>query len=342
MEPIAASDLYEQDKRERPELSFGCSVLDDAVGRLPTCGINEISGEAGAGKTQFCLSLSLQCQLPVSSGGLDGACAYITCGEGEFPIRRLSQLQSSPAFTGCTLEKIHIEQCYSPEDMTKTLRTRIPEMCENNGIRLLIIDSLAGLVRNEYEQDIVDMMDRTTFLFRLASTLKWLADIYKVCVLVINQVTSTGFESTSSASVSSGTFVDLKPALGLVWTSCVNTRIMLYRDSSNTRAVEYPSFNTGQVGGEENEVNVNIVQKGLEDENRNQLTNCQEKNQKIKYLTRSRRYISLQFSPIHPRKFCQYEITIGGIKGFCNSINNAKSTAAFASSSSSSSSSVNS
>ena len=180
MEPKTAFELLQQHKSERPDLSFGCGVLDNAIGRIPICGINEISGEAGAGKTQFCLGLALQCQLPLSSGGLNGACAYITSGEGEFPIRRLSQLQASPAYEKCTLEKVLIEQCYSPEDMTATLRTKIPEMCEKNSIKLLIIDSLAGLVRSEYETKSSDIRERTTFSFRFASALKWLADVHKV------------------------------------------------------------------------------------------------------------------------------------------------------------------
>ena len=326
MEPKTAFELLQQYNNERPDLSFGCGVLDKAIGRIPTCGINEISGEAGAGKTQFCLGLSLQCQLPISSGGLGGACAYIISGEGEFPIRRLSQLQTSPRYEGCTLEKVLIEQCYSPEDMTTTLRTKIPEMCEKNSIKLLIIDSLAGLVRNEYEANSSDIRERTTFLFRFASALKWLADVHKVCVLVVNQVTSTGFESTSSTSTSHSTFADLKPALGLVWSTCVNTRIMLYRDSSNARSCEY-STTTNRVNEGENQVNVNSIQ-FLNDENE---TCTVDNSHKIKYLTCSRRFISLQFSPIHKRKTCQYEITMGGIKGIFNDVdvnhNYAKSVA---------------
>ena len=325
MEPKSACELLQHYKDERPGLSFGCRLLDDAIGCLPICGINEISGEAGSGKTQFCLSFSLQCQLPITSGGLNGSCAYITSGEGEFPIRRLSQLQSSPAFRDCTLERVFIEQCFSPEDMITILRTKIPEMCEKKYIKLLIIDSLAGLIRHEYEQDIKDMKSRTTFLFRFASALKWLADIHKVCILVVNQVTSTGFESTNS--ISCGSFFHLKPALGLAWTTCVNTRIMLYRDSSNTRACEFPCT-TNQINTEGKQVNVDSVQTGIENgnhnqlpSNRNQLAAQVESTNKIKYLNRSRRFISLQFSPIRPREICEYEITVGGIKGVVSSVN---------------------
>ena len=34
----------------------------------------------------------MQAQVSPLRGGLDGSVAYISCGEGQFPIRRLSQL----------------------------------------------------------------------------------------------------------------------------------------------------------------------------------------------------------------------------------------------------------
>jgi RecA/RadA recombinase len=62
-------------------------------------------------------------------------------------------------------------------------------LCRSKGIRLLVIDSLAGLVRNEYNTKLKnDMIERTKVLFSLAETLKWLSDVYKLCIVVVNQV----------------------------------------------------------------------------------------------------------------------------------------------------------
>ena len=145
MTPVSAFDLF---NGERPELSFGCEKIDRVIGMLNVAGITEISGEAGTGKTQFCLCLSLQCQLPVSKGGMNGSCTYLNCGEGQFPIRRLNQLAGSysPDITQQTkfLENVMIEQSYSPEEALNTLSKKIPEMCLSKGVKLLIIDSLAG------------------------------------------------------------------------------------------------------------------------------------------------------------------------------------------------------
>lgn len=45
------------------------------------------------------------------------------------------------------------------------------------------------MVRSDYDSNSInDMAARTTLLFRLAKELKWLSDIHKTCVVVINQV----------------------------------------------------------------------------------------------------------------------------------------------------------
>jgi RecA/RadA recombinase len=116
-------------------------------------GITEVAGEAGCGKTQLCLMLSLQVsilthyhkprhqsrishmcgsqiQLDEVCGGRSGAAAYLSCGEGTFPIRRLSQLAT--AYEGRTgiscdqyLSNVHIEQCYNIDD-AQVILVRLP------------------------------------------------------------------------------------------------------------------------------------------------------------------------------------------------------------------------
>lgn len=49
--------------------------------------------------------------------------------------------------------------------------------------------SVAGLIRNEFDaKHKNDMSQRTVLLFALARQLKALADRYKLCVVVVNQV----------------------------------------------------------------------------------------------------------------------------------------------------------
>lgn len=45
------------------------------------------------------------------------------------------------------------------------------------------------MVRTEYDSSSsADMALRTSLLFRVAKELKWISDIFKVCIVVINQV----------------------------------------------------------------------------------------------------------------------------------------------------------
>jgi hypothetical protein len=72
----AASSLAEQ---QTERLSFGCPVLDRFLGGglLPT-GITELAGEAGSGKTQLCMQLMMQVQLPASQGGREAGSALFS------------------------------------------------------------------------------------------------------------------------------------------------------------------------------------------------------------------------------------------------------------------------
>ena len=139
-------DLYEEAKLTKfnERLSFGCKIIDSITGGLVSQGITEISGEAGAGKSQICMMLSLHCQLNGLSGGLSGSTAYLSCGEGEFPIRRLQQLaefyeKQYGVSSYSLLAGVHIQKCYSTENLIETIGT-IPKMCRENNVRLVIID----------------------------------------------------------------------------------------------------------------------------------------------------------------------------------------------------------
>lgn len=126
-------------------LSFGCPILDEATGRIPTQGISEISGEAGSGKTQLCLTLALRCHLPCSSGGLSGSTAYMSCGESDFPIRRLQQLATSletrhKISQSEFMSNVHIERCFNSDNIYESLTGRLPEMCKSQNVKLVIID----------------------------------------------------------------------------------------------------------------------------------------------------------------------------------------------------------
>jgi DNA-repair protein XRCC3 len=251
---LATSLLVEESNvplfKER-SISLGCHLIDNVTGGIKTQGITEIVGEAGCGKTQCCLILSLHNHLSINQGGLNGSCAYLCCGEGEFPIKRLSQLASIyekkyniPALE--FLNNIHIEMCLNTENVLETISSRLPEMCQKLGVTLIIVDSLAGAIRCEYDiKSSKEMKDRTSKLFCFSSNLKRLADSYKVAIVVVNQVTGGGFtdkqEKQNALHNNNNNFFDMNkstiPALGLAWSHCINTRIMLRKDENTVRSI---------------------------------------------------------------------------------------------------------
>lgn len=74
--------------------------------------------------------------------------------------------------------------------------------------------SLAGLIRMEFDnRQLQDMTARTTWLFGFAQELKMMSELFRVAVVVVNQVQGSGFTSGSDSDAVSGRV----PALGLAW-----------------------------------------------------------------------------------------------------------------------------
>lgn len=148
----------------------------------------------GSGKTQFCLSTSLTCALNGIRSGSGWNVAYICCGEGNFPLKRFLQLAenivSDPLEREEVLRSVHIETCHTIDDAFHTVDALIPSMCQRGvRIRLVIIDSIAGLVRTEFDtRTAKEMAARTNMLFKFSSKLKWLSDTYKLGIIAVNQV----------------------------------------------------------------------------------------------------------------------------------------------------------
>jgi RecA/RadA recombinase len=278
---ISAHDLL---LKRRPMLSIGDAKLDSLLrGGFPCQGITEVSGEAGAGKTQFCLTLCLQCHVEEAYGGLHGNAVYLSCGEGLFPQRRLEELalQLSNKYLALSpqnpyyekekfMDDVFIQEFHTLESVLEVLTNDVPKMCNKKNTKLVIVDSIAGIARTEFKQDSSmnssstntnmkrsfseSQQIRLNTLHQIALRLKWVADTFSVCVIVVNQVSASGFREQNQA-VWSGIDMDIAPSysgfkdgtifypktfsvtpsLGLFWSNMINTRILLERDSTNIR-----------------------------------------------------------------------------------------------------------
>ncbi len=234
---------------EDPCLSLGCQILDAFLRGGLRKGVTELAGESACGKTQFALQLLLQAQLPVEQRGLNSASFYL-CTE-DLPITRLKQLAEAynvkypwtAEYDFC--QNVFIERVTAVEDFLDVLFHRLPTFLEKRrDIRLIVIDSIASVLRTEFEQG--EYSDRATLLFSIGSQLAQLASAYSCIILVINQVTDKVQNeeyklcpSSTNSSVclshwsvrSSGRLVT--SSLGLSWAHCVNTRLFLSRELSS-------------------------------------------------------------------------------------------------------------
>ncbi|RAL61556.1 hypothetical protein DID88_009595 [Monilinia fructigena] len=158
--------------------------------------ITEITGESGAGKTQFLLTLLLSAQLPAPHG-LAAPTLYIST-ESSLPTTRLSQLLRTHPFLSShpyppSLDRIISIVTPDLESQDHILRFQVPVAIKRHGIRLLIVDSVAANYRAEFERPGVtkgggNMAQRSAELVRLGQLLREIAREFEVAVVVANQV----------------------------------------------------------------------------------------------------------------------------------------------------------
>jgi len=179
------------------------STLDDALdtalgGGIPTGYVTEITGESGAGKTQFLLTLLLAVQLPPPRG-LGKTAMYIST-EAALSTRRLAQIISAnptlravDADSRPSLDNIISQATPDLESQDHILTFQVPVAIERRDVGLLVLDSVAANFRAEFERSAgqgqsSSMGARSAELVRLGMQLHELATKYKISVVVANQV----------------------------------------------------------------------------------------------------------------------------------------------------------
>lgn len=207
--------------------------LDSALGGgLPNGAITELVGPAGVGKTQFCLGVSVMACMEYLSDV--GRVLYIDT-ERKFSAERLVEIARSrfpmalekQAAVAHMLEQVLVKSPKNSAELLFILENLQSSVIDYN-IKIIIIDSIAALVRSEFGTQ--DIADRQKLLGKQASCLKFLAESFRISILVTNQVMSQ-FDGSRTES--------LKAALGPLWAHAVNTRLVMSirRSESNNDEV---------------------------------------------------------------------------------------------------------
>jgi len=248
-----ALSLLERSEQQQSFFPTSLDALDKQLHGGLACGtITEIAGPAGCGKTQFCIMLSVLATMPQDRGVLDASVIYIDT-EAAFSATRLVEIASNrfpDLFNSNEIllqlsERIHVyweSTCSSLWDRLQ----RLEEEVISKRVKLIILDSVASLVRKEFDSRVSrNLNERTALLSKEAAILKCLAETFHIPVVVTNQITTrfvglgtgAGNPLNSSEAFEDVDGADAEPAgddgshvtaaLGNTWSHAVNTRLIV-------------------------------------------------------------------------------------------------------------------
>ncbi|MFQ6094915.1 MAG: DNA repair and recombination protein RadA [Candidatus Bathyarchaeia archaeon] len=131
-------------------LKTGSRRLDELLGGgLETQTITEFYGEYGSGKSQMAHQLCVNVQLPIEKGGLEGGALYIDT-ENTFRTERILQMANHIGLDPDeAVENIIVAEAYN-SDHQMFLLENSDQIIKENGIRLIVVDSLTAHFRSEY------------------------------------------------------------------------------------------------------------------------------------------------------------------------------------------------
>ncbi|XP_070571509.1 DNA repair protein RAD51 homolog 3-like [Ptychodera flava] len=248
---MSALEKLKEEQELTSVITF-CEELDDILGGgVPMTKITEMCGVPGIGKTQLCMQLAVDVQIPAVFGGCEGEAVYVDT-EGSFMVDRvidiaqgtvthcqhITGIENNPehkeAMDGFTVEsilsKIYVYRC---SDYLQLLATVIllPEFLQSHTkVKLVVIDSVAFHFRSNFD----DMASRTRILNGLAQNLIKMATQFQLAVVLTNQMT-TRFRSDVRGQS------QLVPALGESWGHASTIRVILFWENNQRFARLYKS-----------------------------------------------------------------------------------------------------
>jgi RecA/RadA recombinase len=205
-----------------PRVSWRCDALDAVWGGgVQLTGVTELAGSAGTAKTQCALWLAGSVLQQHGEAGV-----VFVCTEGNFPSKRYAQLcEDVPDAQSRTV----IERAASMDELWTLLQQRLPILLVRCKAKLVVIDSI-GALRGDYEAS--ETGARSEMLWQIGQYLKWVNERYDCGVIVTNQVRALMTENAPPhLSAFRSAEEQVTPALGLVWSNVVNTRIMLSKSA---------------------------------------------------------------------------------------------------------------
>lgn len=180
------TDRYEQ-RQEMQKISTNSDSFNELLdGGIETQSLTELYGEFGAGKTQIAHHLAVNVQRPEEEGGLGKGAIYIDTEDTFIPERIEQMAEAQGMDSDEVLDNIHVARALN-SDHQMLLAEKAKQICENEEIGLIVVDSLMAHFRSEYVGR-GELAKRQQKLNKHMSTLLKAANTYNVAVILTNQV----------------------------------------------------------------------------------------------------------------------------------------------------------
>lgn len=230
-------------------MSSLCPILDrDLLGGLGlplgSGHVVELVGEAGSGKTQWALQLAISCGIHC-----DSPVIFIST-ERSFPSERLVEIAfgrchgmgmegKEEALVTSLVEQVIVESVRSISESMVLFESRLEWLVSRVRAKLIVVDSIAGVFRYE----VTEAKERAPYLYRVARALKRIGSKHEAGVILLNHVVEHIPQSFTPGIPTSepdlfprhdpnpnpDLLMTKKASLGMLWSSCINTRIFLSR-----------------------------------------------------------------------------------------------------------------
>ncbi|XP_035999315.1 DNA repair protein RAD51 homolog 3 [Fundulus heteroclitus] len=237
---VTALELLQKEEEFGSIVTFS-SRLDEALGGgIPVGKVTEICGAPGVGKTQLCLQLAVDVQVPPCFGGLGGQVIFVDT-EGSFQLQRVVDLAGA-AVRHCSLlaedeeqrvamttfsvetilSNIFLVRCRDYVELLAELHLLPDFLRDRPKLRLLVVDSVAFPFLRLHD----DLSQRTRLLQGLGLQLIATATCHSIAVVITNHMTTRLRGGQSQ----------LVPALGDVWGHAPSIRLLLQWEESRRLA----------------------------------------------------------------------------------------------------------
>lgn len=244
----------EERRRHIPTYCFELDgLLGPEAGRggIAPCEVTELCAAPGLGKTQLCIQLAVNVQLPAEVGGLAGEAVYIDT-EGSFCVERAEDMASATAAnvraiaasgrpelvaaaagftTEAILSRIHVFRAHDGPTQAALCASLPAIIAAHPRVKLIVLDSVAF----HYRSGVEDYAARTRALASAFAGLMRLASTHSLAVVVTNQVT------TRPGSEETGQPARLVPSLGESFAHAATTRLLLYWRGKHREAMLFKS-----------------------------------------------------------------------------------------------------